>query len=146
MRNAYEMLRELVEERCDITRDGLARMLGKKGGSSVQRYLEPDKWNGKPLRIELVQDLDRSLVGKGTPPITRAEVWALADLPAPGTREILISKRIGEVIADREISLTDAQFLAVFDAVAKYTTNEADIADSLINVAVDAVVRRTDGR
>jgi SOS-response transcriptional repressor LexA len=67
-----------LRSRADLSLDALAQQIGYKGASSVQRYENPNEYAGGYLKRDLVSKLEAALVGKGSPPITRAEVWELA--------------------------------------------------------------------
>lgn len=64
--------------RAGFTLAELATRMGKRGASSVQRYENPNEYAGGYLKRDLVAELERALIGRGTPPIVRSEVWELA--------------------------------------------------------------------
>ena len=64
--------------RASLSLSDLARALGFKGASSLQRYEKPRAHSGGYLEISLVRKMEAVLVGRGHPPITAAEVYALA--------------------------------------------------------------------
>jgi hypothetical protein len=72
--NAGYRLREMLR-RAAMNYEDFARAIGKAGGSSVQRYLDPDR---DSIPLHLIEPIASALVGRGTPPITQAEVKALA--------------------------------------------------------------------
>lgn len=57
--------------------DDLAQRMGYARASSIQRY-ESDDYKKEFIAPELVLKLIKAVVGLGQPPITPAEVWALA--------------------------------------------------------------------
>lgn len=56
----------------------VARALGYKGASSYQRYENSDTYNKPYLPLHITEKLVAILVGRGDPPITEDEIWALA--------------------------------------------------------------------
>ena len=73
-------LREMLA-RAGYSFDKFARATGFAGASSVQRYLD---WDRGFLPIDKVERFARELVGKGEPPISREEVYALSGVePVP---------------------------------------------------------------
>jgi hypothetical protein len=81
MDNSAETITRTVKalrERADLSIAKLAKASGFAGASSFQRYEDAALYGGGYLKRDLVSDLARALVGKGTPPITLQEVWALA--------------------------------------------------------------------
>ena len=74
--NVPTTLRKL-RKRAGLSLDRFAKAAGFSGSSSVQRYFEDDY--GEPtLRLETARRFAKALVGRGTPPISEAEVLALA--------------------------------------------------------------------
>jgi len=57
-----------LRERSGLSMDELAKEMGYKGQSSIQRYLSPDYDKG--FRPELAARFKAALIGKGSPPIT----------------------------------------------------------------------------
>lgn len=74
--------------RAGLSMNALAKLLGYKGSSSIQRYEDPSQFVTKGLPAGLVVDLMGVLVGKGDPPITDEEVSSLADLPGRKRKNI----------------------------------------------------------
>lgn len=73
-----EELRKLIE-RSGVSQEKVAQAAGYAFASGLQRYISDDY--AKPfLPRELVEKLKKPLVGKGTPPITEDEIYALAGL------------------------------------------------------------------
>lgn len=56
----------------------MAKALGKKGASSYQRYEDPDLYTRQFLPLHIVRGFLELLVGKGSPPISREEIFMLA--------------------------------------------------------------------
>lgn len=67
-----------LRERSGLTMAQMAKAMGYKGASSIQRYENPDQYKGGYLPRDFVAKIERALLGKGNPPIQRAEVWELA--------------------------------------------------------------------
>lgn len=67
-----------LRDRAGLTLDELAKAMGYSRASSIQRYENPDDYKKEFIAPELVLKMIKALVGKGEPPITAAEVWALA--------------------------------------------------------------------
>lgn len=67
-----------LRARAGLSMDVLARQMGYKRASSIQRYEDPKQYGGGYLKRDLVQKLADALVGKGDPAITAKEVWRLA--------------------------------------------------------------------
>ncbi len=61
-----------------MSMDDLARAMGYSRASSIQRYEDPVLYKKEFLAPELVLKMIPVLSGKGQPPITPAEIWALA--------------------------------------------------------------------
>lgn len=55
-----------------------SKALGYKTPSGWQRYESAEEYNAGYLDRDIVAKMEPHLVGKGSPPITRDEVWALA--------------------------------------------------------------------
>lgn len=64
--------------RTGLSIDRFAKTLGFAGGSSYQRYEDPEKFNKQTLPLALVHKLIKHVVGMGEPPIQEAEIYALA--------------------------------------------------------------------
>lgn len=67
-----------LRKRAGMSMDQFAKALGMKGGSSVQRYEDPQAYAGGYLRRDLVAQMAQVLTRKGNPPISNEEVWELA--------------------------------------------------------------------
>ncbi|EJF89104.1 hypothetical protein MEG_00226 [Bartonella tamiae Th307] len=78
-----------LRERAGLSMDELARAMGYKRASSIQRYENSDEFNKEYFSIDLTEKLARVLLGKGHPPIEADEVWALS---LPDVRLRLLSK------------------------------------------------------
>jgi len=81
MENTPEAIAQRLAElrnRAGLSMDKLAKALGYKAASSYQRYEEAETYRGGYASLNLVRRLETALVGRGTPPIARNEVWELA--------------------------------------------------------------------
>lgn len=67
-----------LRERSKLSMEQMAKAMGYRSASGVQRYENPDKLNRGYLKRDFVAKLERALLGKGSPPIQRAEIWELA--------------------------------------------------------------------
>lgn len=67
-----------LRKRAGLSMTDFAEKLGFKGASSVQRYENPEAYAGGYLRRDLVSLMEKALVRRGSPPISREEVWELA--------------------------------------------------------------------
>ncbi|ATE84633.1 repressor protein CI [Sinorhizobium phage phi2LM21] len=70
-----------LRERAGMSMDELARAMGYKGASSIQRYENPDDYKTPGIKAELAARLLKALNGRGHPPIQPKEIWALTRLP-----------------------------------------------------------------
>ena len=77
-----ERLRKL-RDRAGYSMERIARELGYKNGSSYQRYESADEFRKDILPLNLIHKLDKALAGRGTPPITREEIFALGMIDPP---------------------------------------------------------------
>ena len=67
-----------LRERSGLTMMEMAKAMGFAGPSSYQRYEDAARLKPGYLRRDLVTKIERALLGKGSPPITRPEIWELA--------------------------------------------------------------------
>lgn len=67
-----------LRERAGLSMDELAHKMGYARASSIQRYENSDDYKKEFIAPELVLKMIKAVVGLGDPPITAAEVWALA--------------------------------------------------------------------
>lgn len=67
-----------LRERSGLTMEQMAKAMGYKGASSIQRYENADQYKGGYLARDFVAKIERALLGKGSPPIHRQEIWELA--------------------------------------------------------------------
>lgn len=67
-----------LRERAGLSMDELAQAMGYSRASSIQRYEDPALYKKEFISPELALKMMKPLVGKGTPPVTAAEVYALA--------------------------------------------------------------------
>jgi len=75
--NVTDALRRL-RERAGLTMAEMAKFAGWRQASSYQRYEDPAIFKKSRLHPEVAERFARALVGKGSPPISLAEVMALA--------------------------------------------------------------------
>jgi len=59
----------------------LANRMGFKTSSGIQRYMDANEYKKKYFSLDLAERIAAAIVGMGDPPITRAEVLALAGIP-----------------------------------------------------------------
>lgn len=98
-------LKEL-RERADVSMDALAKAAGYAGASSYQRYEDPALFLKPYLPLQLVMAIAPALAGKGEPPVTADEVYALARAIPPGPLQEI----------DREMQMVDpAKHRAIWD-------------------------------
>ena len=78
---ALSVPRELsaLRTRSGLSLDELASKMGLARASSIQRYFSESDFRGRYLKLEMARTFADALAGLGTPPITEAEVIALAD-------------------------------------------------------------------
>lgn len=67
-----------LRERSGLSIDDMAKAMGYKGASSIQRYFDAGKLKAGYLKRDFVAKVEKVLIGKGNPPITRPEIWELA--------------------------------------------------------------------
>lgn len=67
-----------LRERAGLSLEALAEAMGYRGASSIQRYADPAAYKKPFFDAALVGKLTRALKGRGSPPITTNEIWALA--------------------------------------------------------------------
>lgn len=67
-----------LRERSGMSIDKMAREMGYASASSIQRYFDAGKLKTGYLKRDFVAMVEKVLLGKGTPPITRPEIWELA--------------------------------------------------------------------
>ena len=67
-----------LRERTDLSIDDMAKAMGYAGASSIQRYFDAGKLKAGYLKRDFVAKVEKVLLGKGSPPITRPEIWELA--------------------------------------------------------------------
>src|SRR5882724_6927227 len=78
---AFSVPRELsaLRTRSGLSLDELASKMGLKRASSIQRYFSETDFRGRYLKLEMARQFADALTGLGDPPVTEAEVIALAD-------------------------------------------------------------------
>jgi phage repressor protein C with HTH and peptisase S24 domain len=67
-----------LRERSGMSIDQMARAMGYASASSIQRYFDAGKLKTGYLKRDFVAKVEKVLLGKGSPPITRPEIWELA--------------------------------------------------------------------
>lgn len=67
-----------LRERTDLSIDQMAKAMGYASASSIQRYFDAGKLKTGYLKRDFVAKVEKVLLGKGSPPITRPEIWELA--------------------------------------------------------------------
>ncbi len=67
-----------LRERTDMSIDQMAKAMGYASASSIQRYFDAGKLKTGYLKRDFVAKVEKALLGKGNPPITRPEIWELA--------------------------------------------------------------------
>ena len=107
----YEALQlEELRSRAGLSMAKLAKAMGFKGQSSIQRYLNSDYHLG--FRPEMLDRFRKALIGKGNPPITEADFNLLAnnqrlrevrdrirDMRDSGAKDIIAADVAGKVRA-----------------------------------------------
>lgn len=92
---------KIVRERSGLSMAEVAKSLGFRGASSYQRYEDASLFTKKYLPLDLTEKLARALVGRGVPPITAAEIMALAG-KVDGVRQRMI-RLVGHVGAGAQV-------------------------------------------
>jgi phage repressor protein C with HTH and peptisase S24 domain len=67
-----------LRERSGLSIDQMARAMDYASASSIQRYFDAGKLKTGYLKRDFVAKVEKVLLGKGSPPITRPEIWELA--------------------------------------------------------------------
>lgn len=67
-----------LRERAALSIEQMAQEMGYANASSIQRYFDPGKLKTGYLKRDFVAKVEKALLGKGSPPITRPEIWELA--------------------------------------------------------------------
>lgn len=67
-----------LRERSGLTMAKMAKAMGYQTASSIQRYFDADKLKPGYLKREFVVKVEKAMLGKGNPPISRPEIWELA--------------------------------------------------------------------
>jgi len=120
MQQQFETAKKLraIRERAGLSMAAIAKAMGLKGSSSYQRYEEEAGYQKRRFLLpEVAEKVAQAVAGKGTPPITRAEVMALAGVSPSAVVEI------------PEISPFSQQLLASsVSGRARFATGEPDLA------------------
>lgn len=92
-----ERMRKL-RERSGVTMAEMADIMGYAQASSIQRYFDADKLKPGYLKRDFVAKVEKALLGKGNPPISRPEIWELAgpefNFATPHDPNVVIGSRI----------------------------------------------------
>lgn len=75
--------------RAGLSKQQVAIAGGWKGATSYARYENPDLFTRPVLPLDVCLRLVPALVGRGSPPITRAEVMELAGIDRSGNEAVL---------------------------------------------------------
>lgn len=67
-----------LRERTGMSIDQMAKAMGYASASSIQRYFDAGKLKQGYLKRDFVAKVEKVLLGKGSPPITKPEIWELA--------------------------------------------------------------------
>ncbi len=67
-----------LRKRAGFSMEALAQLAGYKGASSIQRYENEEQFRKRFLPFDVVERFAAALVGRGQPPISEAEVFAMA--------------------------------------------------------------------
>lgn len=67
-----------LRDRAGMTLSSLAKAMGYRNSSSIQRYENSEQYTKEFLSADITKKLATAVVGKGNPPISEREVWALA--------------------------------------------------------------------
>lgn len=67
-----------LRNKAGLSIKNLAVAMGYANASSIQRYMDAEKFTGGYLHRDFVQKLEQAVLGRGIPPITREEIWELA--------------------------------------------------------------------
>jgi len=96
-------------ERTGLSMLALARAMDFRTASGIQRYMDADHYKKKYFSRELVERIERAIVGMGEPPITRDEVLALAGIfPLPG--ETPSNVPTGTLLEFRKVEMSPPTF------------------------------------
>lgn len=80
-----------LRERAGLSLAALAKAMGYRNSSSIQRYENPDLYTKEFLSSDVAKKLARAVAGRGIPPITEEEVWSLTRPETLSTRPRLVS-------------------------------------------------------
>ncbi|MBW3096843.1 LexA family transcriptional regulator [Pseudohoeflea coraliihabitans] len=67
-------------QRAEMTMDQLAKSMGYKGASSIQRYLTEGEYKKDTINPDFAKRLEKALSGKGAPVISKSEIWELTGI------------------------------------------------------------------
>lgn len=123
-----------LRERTGRSMDDVARSLGYKGASSYQRYEDATKFTKKYLPLDLTEKLVFVLRGRGNPPVTEADVMALAG-PEQWAKPTFEATRVPLVtwVSAGAFALEDAQQ----EAIGEITETGLDLKGDWIALTVE---------
>ena len=78
MSEATAMQFKALRKRAGYSLDALAKAMGYRGASSIQRFEKETPGDPAFLDVEVVRKLDAAVVGRGNPPISSQDVYSLA--------------------------------------------------------------------
>ncbi|MCM2293781.1 LexA family transcriptional regulator [Allorhizobium sp. BGMRC 0089] len=67
-------------KRANMTMDELAQAMGYARASSIQRYLTDGEYRKAFISPDLAHKLEQAMLGKGQPPIMKAEIWDMTGM------------------------------------------------------------------
>ncbi|MGV0879471.1 S24 family peptidase [Martelella sp. FLE1502] len=82
-------LREL-QNRSGMTLAAMAKAMGYKGASSIQRYFSEADYKKNYIAPDVAEKFEQALAGKGNPPIRADEIWELTGAPRKAPKASLI--------------------------------------------------------
>lgn len=149
MNGIGKKLNELRLNRLNMSMESLALTLGYKGASSIQRYLDDDYNVSFPVKFSANL---KSLVGKGSPPITESEVSVFTqsfDKLIPENASVVkTALPTGKIpVYDQAVGGVEGEFLMngekLYDVMAPPNVTEASGAYG-VEVAGDSMFPRYD--
>jgi phage repressor protein C with HTH and peptisase S24 domain len=86
-----------LRDRSGLTMAEMAAAMDYAQASSIQRYFDADKLKPGYLKRDFVAKIEKAILGKGNPPISRPEIWELAGpefnfMPPPDPNAIVGSR------------------------------------------------------
>lgn len=89
--SAAIFFRELYE-RSGLSQETLAKRMGYRAASSIQRYLNPDEYLEPYFTPKILSKIYKALLGEGNPPITEPEIYRLGGDQLPVFPAVYSSK------------------------------------------------------